>query len=61
MTQEDFDLVPYFFSGMKYKTISYLTGFSEASLRTRKTRIRQKIQGMDDRDAKNKTLFLDNL
>jgi hypothetical protein len=61
ITKEDLDLVPYFFSGMNYKTISYLTNYSEASLRTRKARIRQKIQAMEGIDALNKRLFLENL
>ena len=61
MTTEELDLAPYFFSGLKTKTISYLTGFTEASLRVRKTRIRQKIQTLDESFSKEKHLFLDNL
>lgn len=61
MTDEDLDLAPYFFSGMNYKTISFFTGYSIASLRTRKSRIRQKIQELDDSFSLQKRLFLENL
>ncbi len=61
ISQEELDLAPYFFSGMNYKTISYLTGFSEPSLRVRKTRIRHKIQTLDDSFSVEKRLFLENL
>ena len=61
MTDEDLDLAPYFFSGMNYKTISFFTGYSVASLRTRKTRIRQKIQELDDSFARERSMFLENL
>lgn len=61
ITAEDVELIPYFFSGMKIKTISYLTGYSEPSLRVRKTRIKHKIQVLDDSFAKEKQLFLENL
>ena len=61
MTNEDLNLAPYFFSGMKVKTISFLTGFTEPSLRVRKTRIKQKIQALDDSFSKEKRLFLENL
>ena len=61
MTDEDIALAPYFFSGMNYKTISFFTGYSIASLRTRKLRIRQKIQELDDNFSLQKRLFLENL
>ncbi|MBO4917686.1 MAG: tetratricopeptide repeat protein [Bacteroidales bacterium] len=61
MTIEDLELIPYFFSGMKYKTISYLTGFTEHSLRERKRRIKQKIEALDNSFAEEKELFLSNL
>ena len=61
MTNEELDLAPYYFSGLKSKTISYLTGFTEQSLRVRKTRIKQKIQALDESLLKEKHLFLDNL
>ena len=61
MTDEDLALAPYFFSGMNYKTISFFTGYSIASLRTRKSRIRQKIQELDDSFSLQKRLFLENL
>ena len=61
MTNEELKLAPYFFSGLKSKTISYLTGFTEPSLRVRKTRIKQKIQALDESFSKEKHLFLDNL
>ena len=61
MSEEDFELAPYFFSGMKSKTISYLTGCSESSLRVRKTRIKQKVQALDDAFSSEKRLFLANL
>ena len=61
MTDEDLDLAPYFFSGMNYKTISFFTGYSIASLRTRKSRIRLKIQELDDSFSLQKRLFLENL
>ena len=61
MTDEDLDLAPYFFSGINYKTISFFTGYSIASLRTRKSRIRQKIQELDDSFSLQKRLFLENL
>jgi hypothetical protein len=46
---------------MNYKTISFFTGYSIASLRTRKSRIRQKIQELDDSFSLQKRLFLENL
>lgn len=61
MTSEELDLAPYFFSGMKSKTISYLTGFTEPSLRVRKTRIKQKILALNEAFSKEKHLFLENL
>ena len=61
MTNEELNLAPFFFSGMKSKTISYLTGFTEPSLRVRKTRIKQKIQALDGSFSKEKHLFLDNI
>ena len=61
MTNEELKLAPYFFSGLKSKTISYLTGFTEPSLRVRKTRIKQKIKALDESFSKEKHLFLDNL
>lgn len=61
MTNEELYLAQYFFSGLKPKTISYLTGFTEPSLRVRKTRIKQKIQALDESFSKEKHLFLDNL
>ena len=39
MSGEDFELAPYYFSGMKPKAISFLTGHSEHALRERKRRI----------------------
>ena len=61
MTEEDLVLIPYFFSGMKQKTISYLTGSSEHALRERKRRIKHKIESLDDFFYKEKVLFLSNL
>ena len=61
MTQDELNIAPYFFSGMNYKTISYLTGYSEPSLRVRKTRFKQKIQMLDDSFSEEKRLFLANL
>ena len=61
MTNEEIDLAPYFFSGLKSKTISYLTGFTEPSLRVRKTRMKQKIQALDESFSKEKEIFLSNL
>ena len=61
MTNEEIDLAPYFFSGLKSKTISYLTGFTEPSLRVRKTRMKQKIQALDEAFSIEKSFFLDNL
>ena len=61
MTEEDIELVPYFFSGMKSKVISYITGHSEHAVRERKRRIRRKIEALDDSFSVEKRLFLDNL
>jgi len=61
MTEEDFKLVPYYFSGMKQKTISYLTNHTEHSIKERKRRIKQKIEALDSSFSKEKRLFLDNL
>ena len=61
MTTEEINLAPYYFSGLKSKTISYLTGFTEPSLRVRKTRIKQKILALEETFSKEKHLFLDNL
>ena len=60
-TKEELELAPFFFSGMKTKTISYLTGFTEPSLRVRKTRIKQKVSNLDNTFAREKHLFLENL
>lgn len=61
MTEEDFKLAPYYFSGMKQKTISYLTNHTEHSIKERKRRIKQKIEALDSSFSKEKRLFLDNL
>lgn len=61
MSEEDFELVPYYFSGMKQKTISYLTGCTEHAIKERKHRIKQKIEALDDSFSKEKELFLSNL
>lgn len=61
MSNEDFQIVPYFFSGMPYKTVSYLTGLSVATLRVRKTRIKNRILSLNDVYNKEKQLFLNNL
>lgn len=61
MTEEDIELVPYFFSGMKSKVISYITGHSEHAVRERKRRIRRKIEALDDSFSVEKRLFIDNL
>ena len=61
MTKEDFELAPYYFSGMKQKTISYLTNHTEHSIKERKRRIKQKIEALDSSFSKEKRLFLDNL
>ena len=61
MSEEDFELAPYYFSGMKPKTISYLTGHTEHALRERKRRIKQKINDLNDAYYNEKSLFLSNL
>ena len=61
MSGEDFELAPYYFSGMKPKTISYLTGRTEHALRERKRRIKQRINALDETFSKEKNLFLSNL
>ena len=61
MSKEDFEMAPYYFSGMKQKTISYLTGYSENAIKERKYRIKQKIETLDDSLIKEKELFLSNL
>ena len=61
MSEEDFELAPYYFSGMKQKTISYLTGYTEHAIKERKHRIKQKIEALDDSFLKEKELFLSNL
>jgi hypothetical protein len=61
MSKEDFEVVPYYFSGMKQKTISYLTGYSENAIKERKYRVKQKIENLDDSFLKEKELFLSNL
>ena len=61
MSKDELELLPYFISGMPYKTISYLTGISVPSLRVRKTRIRAKVSSLDDVFAREKQLFLNNL
>lgn len=61
MSGEDFELAPFFFSGMKFKTINYLTGHTEHALRERKRRIKQKINALSDSFFEEKTLFLSNL
>ncbi len=61
MTDEELNLAPFFFSGLKSKTISYLTGYTEPSLRVRKTRIRQNIQALYEAFSNEKHLFLYNL
>ena len=61
MSGEDFELAPYFFSGMKPRTISYLTGHTEHALRERKRRIKQRINSLNDAYSNEKSLFLSNL
>ena len=61
MSEEDFELAPYYFSGMKQKTISYLTGFTENAIKVRKYRIKQKIENLNTTFAEEKTLFLSNM
>ena len=61
MTKEDFELIPYYFSGMKQKTISFLTGYTEASIKERKRRIKQKIEALGSSFYAEKKLFLGNL
>ena len=61
MSEEDFELAPYYFSGMKQKTISYLTNHTEHSIKERKRRIKQRIEALDDSFSDEKCLFLDNL
>ena len=60
LTSEDLKLAPYYFSGMHPKAISYLTGYSYDSLRVRKTRIKHKIQGMDNSFSVDRDFFLQN-
>ena len=61
MSEEDFELAPLYFSGMKPKAISFLTGHSEHALRERKRRIKQRINYLDDAYSEEKALFLSNL
>lgn len=61
MSKGDFELAPYLFSGMKQKTISYFTGYTEHAIKERKYRIRQRIEALDDTYAEDKALFLSNL
>ena len=61
MSEEDFELAPFYFSGMKPKAISFLTGHSEHALRERKRRIKQRINYLDDAYSEEKALFLSNL
>ena len=61
MTDEDFKLIPFYLSGMKQKTISFLTGYTEHSVKERKRRIRQKIEALGPDYSDEKRLFLDNL
>ena len=61
MSEEDFELAPYYFSGMKQKTISYLTNHTEHSVKERKRRIKQRVEALDASFSDEKRLFLDNL
>lgn len=61
MNKEDFELAPFYFSGMKYKTISYLTGYTEHAIKERKYRIKQRIESLDQTYEESKALFLSNL
>ena len=61
MTDEDFELIPFYLSGMKQKTISFFTGYTEHSVKERKRRIRQKIEALGPDYSDEKRLFLDNL
>ncbi|MBO4923621.1 MAG: tetratricopeptide repeat protein [Bacteroidales bacterium] len=61
MSEEDFELAPYYFSGMKPKAISFLTGHSEHALRERKRRIKQRINYLNDTYSEEKVFFLSNL
>lgn len=61
MSEEDFELAPYYFSGMKQKTISYLTNHTEHSIKERKRRIKQRIEALDSSFSAEKHLFLENL
>ena len=61
MSEEDFYMAPYYFSGMKQKTISYLTNHTEHSIKERKRRIKQRIESLGSSFSEEKRLFLDNL
>lgn len=61
MSEEDFELAPYYFSGMKQKTISFLTNHTEHSIKERKRRIKQRIEALDPSFSAEKQLFLENL
>ena len=61
MTDEDFKFAPYYFSGLKQKTISYLTGYSEPAIKERKYRMKMKIEALDDSFSEEKALFLSSL
>ena len=61
MSEEDFELAPYYFSGFKQSTISYLTGYTEHAIKQRKYRIRQRINALDASYSNEKTLFLSNM
>ncbi len=61
MSKEDIEMAPYFFSGMKQKTICYFTNHTEHSIKERKRRIKQRIESLGSSYSDEKRLFLDNL
>ena len=58
LKEEDFDIIICIMSGMNASSISFLTGISAPTLRTRKSRYKDKISSLPDSDWKNTALEL---
>lgn len=56
MTQTDYEILSYYFSGMDTSSISFITGIKPGTLRTRKSRCKDRIRSLPD--SPERVLFL---
>jgi len=58
LDEEDFNIIACILSGMSAQSISFLTGISPGTLRTRKSRYKEKISALENTPWKNTVLDL---